>query len=380
MRPLHPLTATTAALLLATLWPAAASAEPYFAQREGYKCGRCHVNRTGGGKRTAFGHQYSRAYLTFYSSRVSRKLSRAAAPQVIKRGPGTMLDPQLNDYIGVGANLRLSNRTIFAEDVHNTFANSEANFYLELNASPLLRGLTIYGDVSVAEGSVEAREVFMLVPFLGAAYLKAGYLLLPYGLRIWGDDEFVRKETGYNYAAPDLGLELGYDGQLLSVFLAVSNGTGGQDTDNYKKLSLLAELTLGLFRVGLSGAYNHGETQTRVLGGVHAGVTLGRLTVLGEADLLTNIYNDKDAMVHSLLAYAEGNLLLARGVNVKFSYGFHDPALDIPEDQRMSLRGAVEFFPYPMFATSLSYTYRQSVPQDEVGNADVLMVELHCFL
>jgi hypothetical protein len=160
----------------------------------------------------------------------------------------------------------------------------------------------------------------------------------------------------------------------------VSNGTGGQDTDNYKKISLMAELNFGLGRVGLSGGYNESSKQTRLLGGVFAGLTLGRFTLLGEADVLTNIYHDKDATVHTLVAYAEANMLLLRGLNLKVTYGFHDPAFDVEEDQRMSLRGALEIFPYPMFAASVSYTLRQSVPQDEVGNADVLMAEIHCFL
>ena len=165
MRPTASLSmAALAAGGLALLWSAAAAAEPYFAQREGYKCARCHVNRTGGGKRTAFGQQYSRTYLSLYASRVSRELSRGQVARALKRGPGTMINPQLNDYVGVGANLRLSNTTRFAEEVHNSFESSEANFYLEVSASPLLRGLTLYGDVALAEGSVEAREAFALLP------------------------------------------------------------------------------------------------------------------------------------------------------------------------------------------------------------------------
>ncbi len=370
------------ALAAAAVWllPGLAGAEPVFAQREGYKCARCHVNRTGGGKRTLFGYQWARTHLSIYASNISRSLSRGPARPEHRRSIGTMLNPQLNDYVAVGANLRLSNTTRFAKKVHNSFENSEANFYLELSASPLLDGLTLYADVSLAEGSVEARETFLLLPFLGHFYVKAGYFLLPYGLRIWGDEEYVRKETGYNYASPDLGLELGFDSKYVSVFFAASNGTGGVDTDNYKKLSLLAELTLGRFRVGFSGGYNESNTQTRLLSGLHLGLTLGRFTFLAEADLLTNIYQQKDATVHTLLAYGEGNLLILRGLNLKVSYGFHDPALDIPENHRMSVRGALEIFPLPMVATSVSYTFRQSVPQDEVGNADVLMLELHAFL
>jgi len=357
---------------IATLYSLAAHAEPYFAQREGYKCGKCHVNRTGGGKRTDFGHQYSRTVL--------RLLARSTPTDVKGSTTGvrtSMFSPRLNDYISLGANLRLNHETTFSDDTSNTFGNSEANIYLGVDLGPRV---LLYTDLSVADGSVGTRETFALLSLPRGFYLKGGLILPPFGLRIWGEREYVRSITGYNYATPDLGLEFGVEGEMFSAFLAVSNGQGGgQDSDNYKKISLLTEFSVKAFRVGISGSYNRAGETTRVLESLYVGLSLGRLTLLAEGVLLSTIKHDVGKTVHSLIAYGEANLLLYRGLNLKVAYGYHDQDLDVGEDHRSTIRGGLECFVLPMVATTIFYTYRQSVPQDQVGNADSLIAELHVY-
>ena len=369
-----------ACALLILLGASSARAEPYIAQREGFKCSKCHENRSGGGKRTAFGSQYALTHLSAFASSPQKSTSaqppKGAAPQNDKKLFLGFLDPNLNDYVSIGADVRASNDTIFADEVHNSFANREANPYLRLRA---FEQLSFYLDTSFAEGNVEVREAQMMVAVAGF-HLKAGYLLLPYGLRIWNDDEFIRKNTGHTFASPDIGLELGFERGFYGVFIAASNGSGGGlDPDNDKKLSLLMEATFSSWRAGVSASLNRTEAQTDNMFGAHTGVTLGRFCFLAEADVVRANYGGNREAVYSLLLYAQANLLVLRGLNLKVAYGYHDPALDVPEDQRMHLRSGIELFPMPALATGVFYDFRASVPQDEIGGADVLTAEAHLY-
>lgn len=347
-----------------------ARAEPYLAQREGFRCSQCHVNRTGGGKRTDFGYQYGLTHL--------RTFSTAGAGDEVATSPlaaWRTIDPRPTDTISLGMDLRLSSAVVFANELHQGFESREANLYVEANLSP---NILLYLDTSVAQGSVESREALILVTG-GPISLKAGYLLLPFGLRLWGDQEFIRRETGFNFAAPDLGVEVGYESGPYALYVAASNGSNGVDSDNWKKFSGTAELKSRYARVGLSGSMNKTRTRSVRMVGTYAGVTLGRLSVLGEVDLLATGYTAQDTTVNGLVGYAEAAFLVRRGLSARVGYGFHDPDLDQQKDQRLNVRAGLDFYPVPFLGLALHYNVGQSVPQDEIGNADTLTGELHVF-
>lgn len=350
--------------------------EPYFAQREGYRCSKCHVNKTGGGMRTAFGRQYALTHLTMLT-REDRDVSIEEELNDLQRSGFWPVDPVLNDYVALGADIRVGNTTALAEEVQNTFTNPAANLYVAVDP---LHFATAYFDLSLAEGSAQVREAFVLLHGYGLR-LKGGIILLPYGLRIWGDEQFIRSQTGFNFASPDLGVEVGYEYGPFGAFVAVSNGAGGSlDSDVDKKISGLVEWAGDWWRLGGSASFNRtSQTEDFFVGGF-AGLTLGRLTLLGEVDRLSTSFVEEDETIVSLVAYGEADLLITRGLNFKVAYGYHDPSIDVPEDQRFNLLVGAEIFPVPMIAARIFYEFRGSVPQDEVGNADLVLVEVHLYL
>ena len=352
-----------------------ASARPWFAQKDGVRCSQCHVNGTGGGMRTGYGRQWSWTELSV--------VDPGGDPLDADEGGQSQrvwgaIDPTLNDQIAVGANLRGGYRAILADETRNSFTQPEANVYVALDA---LRVATAYVDVGVAEGAVEAREAFLMLHRLGGLRLKAGIILLPYGLRFWDDRSFARTETGFTYADSDLGVEVGYELGGFGAFVAATNGTGGGlDDDEDKKLTGTVEYVHRWFRVGASGTLNRNARQEDLFGGMHLGLSLGRFFLLGQADLLRSSFLEEDVVLEGFVAHAEINALVLRGLNLKAVYGYHDPALSISDNDRVRLRAGFELYPVPMVAVSAFYDLRQSVPQDEVGNADVVEIELHLYL
>src|SRR5690606_9564119 len=82
-----------AAIAASLLTTAVTRAEPYIAARTGMKCSQCHVNGTGGGKRTDYGAIYSEYQLLMKSA--------------ISESRSSSFDPKLNKSVSIGANFRV---------------------------------------------------------------------------------------------------------------------------------------------------------------------------------------------------------------------------------------------------------------------------------
>jgi len=341
-------------LLMAAHIPA--GAEPYIAMRTGFKCGQCHVNLTGGGKRTDFGNIYSQTNLPM------NIIQSAEGPR--------FLHGKVSEFLSMGADLRADNVSVFEHKNSNDVTTpassqlriSEANLYIQADLIP--GTFLLYADQTLSPSAAN-REFFGLLRNSGSTvYGKVGRMLLPYGLRLQDDDAFVRRRTGFTYNRHDLGAELGLEPGPISL---VSNVTDSQ-------LSVVGSTVFRRVRVGGSYARST-KDKDRHSAGAFGGVNFGRFTLLGEGDFITEDGIDRFA------GLAEVDILIVQGFNFKTTYEFFDRNRDISNDrdgqERITI--GVEPFIAQFLQLSLFYRINRFIPQATTENQDQLTLQFHAF-
>lgn len=349
---------TTVAVLCAR----PAGAEPYFALQTGQKCLACHVNPTGGGKRTAYGNAY-------------------AQMQLPARPAEDFWDGSLHERFSVGGNVRANLEGTSIPNQENEdigFDLEEALVYLQIDLLP--ERLTLYLDELVAPGGATNRETYALMWFRDrSVYVKAGRMFLPYGWRLEDDSEFVRQVPGINYNTPDDGVELGAEFERTSLRLALSNGTaGGGETDSGKQISLLGSYNTPRWQVGGSFNFNDADAGDRRMQNLFGGVTTGPVTWLGEVDYIVDDGTPTGTR-NQWVTFLEANIRLRRGHNLKLTYGWFDPDDDVDEDERDRYSLVWEYFPFAFTQISAGYRASDGIPQDDLQNIDQYFLQLHSF-
>lgn len=344
-----------------------ARAEPYIAFREGLKCATCHVNRTGGGMRNGYGGLFTQTEIRPLFAELSEDAFDFSA--------------DLGPSLSLGADFILANETRQGpgeESSINSFGVDSGSLYLQARLIPAR--LTFYLDETVAPAGASSREAFVLLEGLpGAGYLKAGRMLLPYGVRMWDDAAFVRQATGFNYDNQDLGLEVGFEPGAASVAVAVSNGTqGARDDDRSKQISAVGSYWIGGAVLGASVAFNDAHGVRRLVAGPFGSVRTGLLSWTGELATIRERGGpgpDND----QLLAFASVDGWVRQAINVRLAFDYHDPFDRVEQDERSRVTLGVDAFLTPFLTASAAYHLKDSVPQDPTGNADTFTLSLHTF-
>jgi hypothetical protein len=364
------------ALLTALLAPAA-YAEPYLAVRTGFKCMVCHVNPTGGGKRTEFGATYGQTELP--ASRLDLETGEAV--------PGGAPDPapftgKVNNHLGFGADLRAD---ATATHTPNTtppqayaFDPIRAQIYLEVR--PIVDRLTIYLDERVSPGAATNRETYATLWSKNREwYIKAGRMFIPFGLRIEDDTAFIRTVTGTTFNSFDDGVEGGMEIGPWSAYASMTNGAGGgTETNRGKEISSLLTYVQSAWRVGLSANRNYNGSDDRVMYSAFAGLRTGIISWLASAVRVTD-EGTPAGRVTQMATLLEGNVEVAKGHNLKLTYEFLDPNTDVAEDQRERYSAVYEYSPIQFTQFRLGVRKGNGIPQNNAQNATEVFLQWHAF-
>ena len=340
--------------------------EPYIAFREGLKCSACHVNNTGGGMRNGYGTLFTQTELTPLLGSLSDQ--------------GYDFTADLNGSISVGSDFMAVNETTFSEadsDAQNTFGIESGNLYFDVRLIP--DRLSVYIDETVAPSGASSREAFLLLEGLpNDSYIKAGRMLLPYGIRLWDDASFIRQVSGFNYDNQDVGVEFGIEPSNVSLNVALSNGTQGARDDNTGK-QLSAAGSVFVRNMVLGGSFSRNKTARgveRVLFGPFGSARFGPATLMGEVDWIS----DSGAVEEEqFTAYASIEYWYRQAVNFRVAFDYLDPFEEVEEDERSRLTVGFDAFLTPTLTAGAYYRLEESVPQDTPGNTDGLVLSLHAF-
>lgn len=345
-------------LLAACAW-----SEPYIAVRTGFKCSMCHVNGTGGGKRTDYGNVYSQ-YKLLMATPLNDSLPYS-------------FDPRLNKAISFGANYRVEQVSTREYSNGGQTAPSrdlpiirESNVYVNIDL--VKNFLSAYVDETVGS-NVANREMWAAVKPTSNSWFKFGNMLLPYGYRLMDDLAFIRSGTNFTYSRSGLGYEIGYEPGPLSL---VANVTA----DQFSSVGSAVFRDLPVVRtVRVGGSYGDGVRKAdrgkKTTYGAFGGFSMGMLTFLGEQDWIL-----KDS-VHSIADYMEMDVLPVQGCNLKFAFEYYWPDTKIGKAQNGQLREIVGIEPFLTSFLQLGLYYRKNdwIPGALAENQDEIYGRLHVF-
>jgi len=362
-------------LIAALLAPALSRAEPYLAVRAGAKCMACHVNPTGGGKRTEFGAIYGQTALP--AERLDLSTGRSISPGGAEP---TAWTGKLNDHLALGADLRATGRAAFVPNTTDTYAFDPVRAQVYLEVKPIADRLTIYLDERVSPGAATNRETYaMLWTADHSAYVKAGRMFVPFGLRVEDDTAFIRQVSGTSFASSDDGVEGGLEIGPWSAQVSVTNGAGGgTETNRGKLVGALASYVRPDWRVGLSASTNFNGAADRRMQSAFAGLRTGIVAWLASG-LRVADDGTPSGRIEQRASLVEANVEAARGHNVKLTYEYLDPDRDVREDHRERFSAVWEFVPFQFTQFRVGVRKNHGIPQNDAQNATEAFLQWHAF-
>jgi hypothetical protein len=356
------LAALAACLSLAHV--AAARAEPYLAVQQGYKCGACHVNPTGGGLRNDFG-------IVFAENVLPMMPLPKDAPQWTGR---------VGDFVRLGADIRERWTRTDVPGLQSQQGADLEQLRVYGNVDVIPGRLNLLVDESLAPGNAVVREAYIRYndPDRGW-YAKAGRFYLPFGWRLQDDSAFVRQLSGINMTAPDDGLEFGLDKGDWSAQVDLTNGVANAGTGSGQQVTGQVAWVRPRGRLGAAASFTQADAGDRSLFGLFGGLRTGPVAWLAEADYVRD--QGYPEGTRSLLAgLAEMDWAITRGQNLKLTAEYFDPDDDVQENEKTRWSLVYELTPIPFVQLRAGCRIYDGIPQNDFDNRRLFFVEVHAFL
>jgi hypothetical protein len=340
-----------------------AHAEPYLAVQQGYKCSSCHVNPTGGGLRNDFGIIFAENVM----------------PAWTLNDANSLWSGKLGDFFRLGGDLRVNWTRNAVPNVPNQqkFAVDQLRLYADVAVIP--NRLDIYIDELIAPNSPENLEAYVRYGNpLNGWYIKGGKFYLPFGWRLQDQTAFVREVSGISMTSPDIGIELGYEQGAWSAQLDLANGAANAQSGQGYQVTGQVVYAQTRWRLGAAASATQSDAGNRRVLGVFAGLRTGPVAWLGEADLVRD--EGFPGGTRNLLGgLGEIDWNLARGHNLKLTAEYFDPDTAVGEDQQTRWSVLYEFTPLPFVQLRAGFRRYRGIPQNDLQNRRLILVELHGF-
>jgi hypothetical protein len=334
-----------------------AVALPLYASREAEKCATCHFDPNGGGMRRDHGFMYDK--------------NRHSMDEETDRWGMGNVDPQLNDWIRLGLDMRTmyyathvngSGSTLTA----STFFPMQGNLRVAITPHDHFAIVGSHGlvvDVPGFPTPYVARELYGMFHDLPYhAFVQVGRFRLPFGLRQDDHTSFTRsiEFLSYDSQKEDAGISVGSVGKNGWFEFSFTNGTTPFDE---RAQTVAGKIAWAWPQVqgGVSGFHRYDEiTFTKHdRWSLYLTRTFRQLTLLGEYAGGTD--DEPIGATNSLAAFGEVDYRLSRGVNLRGKFDYFDPDRSGLREIERRYLADVDLTPVPFTQFKLSYRhYRYS--------------------
>jgi hypothetical protein len=344
---------------------------PRFAAYTGDKCIDCHVDPTGGTMRNSGGIAYAK-------NNLSMDLFKKLAGK-------TQFSPKITNEISIGGDVRVAqvDNQVEGRTNFNSFLGMQGDLYVN---AELNRILNVFVTSGIDIPGIETEyEVYGMISNLPAnAYFKVGVYKPNYGIKIVEHRAYQRSVLWRAPYNSNTGFEIGISPDWFSMNAGLYNPMGQdflQVNTGYDPHKMFVGNTdfnftfnQNKFNLNFGGSFfnnphnvfdSTGSMKITAVNQGFGGYTrigvIKRIALLGEIDFQQ--FTSDFPMRRSLFGFAELNVILIKGFELRSQYEYYDKNRDITGDHIQRISGGLAFFPFFGFETEMMVRFPIEDPE-----------------